>query len=463
MGHDYNEKRLALMDLMPIMLGELTEPQKTFIDRAITEAYNRKGINENPRTWGRVPPVLGDILNVLKAMEHKAARIEEPTLRSLVNRLSIYVDGVFSFLNKQTRINFDNRFVCFDIGELPKQVKPVLMFLVLDYVYMNMRQDLERKFLVIDEAWSLLSRAEDASYVFEIVKTSRKFNLALFLINQEVEGMTYSEAGKSVLANSAYTILLKQKPAVIQGIQDVFHLSNTERTFLLTAAVGEGILLMEDEHSEIKIIASEEEHKIITTKPDEILKEPPKIKRLRSININVDPDRNYFRTETIKSRDLEYLLGKGYSERKFFTVKGIQESYVIKPRQNEGQEHCFLTYHLAEYLESKGYKVSLYQSVKPDIVFETKGIKYAVEIETGTLSRKNVREKVKTLNKEYGENWFFVVVRKRLVTEYRKYGAPVFRRCDFREGKVERWIREHNHRCKEVDKDGKKSVVRDGI
>src|SRR3989344_2418316 len=44
MGHDYSEKRLSLMDLMPVMLGELTEPQKSFIDRALTEAYQRKGI-----------------------------------------------------------------------------------------------------------------------------------------------------------------------------------------------------------------------------------------------------------------------------------------------------------------------------------------------------------------------------------------------------------------------------------
>jgi type IV secretory pathway VirB4 component len=145
------------------------------------------------------------------------------------------------------------------------------MFLILDYVYMKMKKDLERKLLVIDEAWALLSRTEDASYIFEIVKTCRKFNLGLFLINQEVEGMLESEAGRSVLANTSYTLLLRQKPAVIESIQETFHLSNTEKVNLLTANVGEGLLLMEDEHSEIKIVASESEHKQITTNADEIL------------------------------------------------------------------------------------------------------------------------------------------------------------------------------------------------
>ena len=79
------------------------------------------------------------------------------------------VDGVFSFLNQHTNINFNNKFVCFDIGNMPKQVKPVIMFLVLDYVYMKMRKDKERKLLVVDEAWNLLQNQEEDSYIFEIV------------------------------------------------------------------------------------------------------------------------------------------------------------------------------------------------------------------------------------------------------------------------------------------------------
>ena len=58
---------------------------------------------------------------------------------------------------------------------MPKQVKPVIMFLILDYVYMKMRETKDKKVLVVDEAWSLLNKMEDASYIFDIVKTSRKF------------------------------------------------------------------------------------------------------------------------------------------------------------------------------------------------------------------------------------------------------------------------------------------------
>ncbi|MBU0761377.1 MAG: ATP-binding protein, partial [Nanoarchaeota archaeon] len=218
MGHDYIEKRLSLIDLMQVMLGDLSEPQKAFIDKAISLAYEDAGITEDPSTWGLTPPILEDVLRILETMEKKAIQLEKTTLRSLINRLDMYVSGVFRFMNKHTNIEFNNRFVCFDIGNMPSQVKPAIMFMVLDYIYMKMKKDLDRKILLIDEAWSLLSRTKDAGYIFEIVKTCRKYNLGLLLINQEVEGLLNSQAGKSVLANSAYTLLMRQKPAVIDSI-----------------------------------------------------------------------------------------------------------------------------------------------------------------------------------------------------------------------------------------------------
>jgi len=62
MGHEYNEKRLALMDLMPVMLGDLSEPQKSFLDIAITDAYKGKSITKEPETWGNKSPILGDLV-----------------------------------------------------------------------------------------------------------------------------------------------------------------------------------------------------------------------------------------------------------------------------------------------------------------------------------------------------------------------------------------------------------------
>jgi type IV secretory pathway VirB4 component len=449
MGHDYIEKRLSLIDLMKIMLGDLTDIQRAFLDKAITMTYEHKGITKNPDSWGNTPPILGDLLNSLRKMEKRATRLEQTTLNSLANRLDMYVNGVFGFFNQQTNIDFDNKFVCFDIGDMPAQVKPPIMFLVLDYIYMKMKSDLSRKILLIDESWSLLSRTEDAGYIFEIVKTCRKFNLGLLLINQEVEGLLESKAGKSVLANSSYTMLMRQKPAVIDNICRTFHLSDNERTHILTANIGEGLLIMEDDHTEIKVIASPEEHKLITTNADELVKEnnyfnSPNKKR-KDVKIKIDENKRFFRKKELSKDEVKFLLSKGYKiSKQKSLLKNKEEDFLLLPRHNESITHLFCTYDISEYLESKGVEVKQYVTRKPDIVFNIGKNKYAIEVETGAGLKvpSRMKEKLNGLSK-YDE-WFFVLTNRKKIQEYRKFGKSIDLR--YLQNKLDRLLKIRNEK-----------------
>jgi type IV secretory pathway VirB4 component len=434
MGHDYAEKRLSLLDLMQVMLGKMTEPQKSFMDKAITEAYNIKGINDDESTWKNTPPILNDLLLALRKVEKKASQMERTTVTSLVNRLEMYVTGVFKFMNKHTNIEFNNKFVCFDIGNLPKQVKPSIMFLVLDYIYMKMKSDLSRKLLLIDESWSLLSRAEDAGYIFEIVKTCRKFNMGLLMINQEVEGLFGSAAGKSVLANSAYTMLMRQKPAVIDQICRTFNLSPSEKQHLLTCSIGEGLLIMEDDHSQIKVEASKEEHKIITTNADERLESQNKKQKTftntkgRNVIIKVDSSKGVFKYNRLNADERKYLTDCGYkiSKHKSMSSKKL-ETYMLRPNSNEGPNHFFAIQDIKSFLEKKKIKVETFNTKKPDLIFKIKNQTFAIEVESGKKIDKDMQQiinKVEELNKNY-KNWFFVVLNTANVSKYRKFGNTI--------------------------------------
>jgi hypothetical protein len=255
--------------------------------------------------------------------------------------------------------------------------------------------------------------------------------MGLLLINQEVEGLFASQAGKSILANSAYTMLMRQKPAVIDNICKTFNLSQSEKQHLLTAAVGEGLLIMEDDHSKIKVIASPEEHKLITTNPDELNqdKEKPKptmIKKGKTIAINVDSSLGFFKYNNVSKDEREHLLKVGYklSEHKSI-ISNKKEKYLLRPRSNEGIPHFFLVQDIKIFLEKNKIPVQIYQTVKPDLVFEVNKKKYAIEVETGialTHHKKLLLEKIKNLNQEYKDNWFFVVTNKKLTPSYYKLG-----------------------------------------
>ena len=425
MGHDYDEKKLTLLDLFKVMIGDLSEIQRAVLDKALTLTYESKGINQNLKTWNREPPIIQDLLKQLKKMSKKASKIELETYRSLINRIEMYVSGVFNFLNKQTNLNFNSNFVCFNIGDMPSQVKPVIMFLILDYVYMKMRKDKERKILVIDEAWSLLERTEDSSYIFKIVKTCRKFNLGLLLITQDVADLLKNDAGKALLNNSEYSLLLRQKPSIIDLVQKNFRLSNIERERLLTADKGEGVLIVSNDHSEIKIVSSPEEHKIITTNADEILNEVKFVTKFRKFNLNFKE--GIYKKSKLKEGEIKELIENGFILKSLVGIYGGRaEDYLIKPRFNESCEHYFVVKLLEWYIKKFTKDVKLYITCEPDIVFNVNGKKIGIEVETGKRPISRMNEKIKVL-KKYDDS-FFVVVDWKDKYKYSKLGKAFVRK-----------------------------------
>ena len=426
LGHEYDEKKLTLLDLFHVMLGGTSEIQKAVLDRALTAVYTARGITNDEKTWVKRPPIMGDLLHELKSMSKNATQIERETYRSLINRMEMYVSGVFSFLNRQTKLNFQNNFVCFNIGDMPAQVKPTMMFLILDYVAMKMRSDIERKILVIDEAWSLLQRAEEESYIFKIVKTCRKFNLGLLLITQDVGDLVQSAAGKALLNNSEYTLLLRQKPSIIDEVVKTFHLSAEERERLLTASTGEGILIIANEHSEIKIIASPEEHVYITTNADEKLAARAIVTEFKDSDL--DYSKGFFRKKEVTQEQVDELVSHGYQISSHIGLYGGRlEEYLLKPRGNESATHFFVIKVIEEYLRKYVQEVTLYETRDADIVFACGKEKVAIEVETSTQKLSRIKEKVEMLNKKY-KKWFFVVTDWTDKAKYQRFGSTYVRK-----------------------------------
>lgn len=437
LGHSYAEKRLALMDMFRVMFGELSEVQKAILDRALNKTYDRCGITAEYYK-GKVPPMLSDLYQQLEKMSRTASVYERGTYTALLNRLGMYVDGVFSFLNRQTKLDVENNFVTFNIGNMPRQVKPLMMFLILDYVYSKMKQDRERKLLVVDEAWSLLQNAAEEGYVFEVVKTCRKWNLGLLLITQDVADLLNSKAGRAVLANTSYTILLRQKAAIMDSVQEVFNLSYAEREHLLTANVGEGLLMMENDHQELKVIASPEEHRLITTNPDELLEieiEPDTPVRVKKLLINLDLSKGFYKKSILSPEEIEYLKKNGYVESKHVPLRSNNYAiFLVKKVGWHTPEHTFLLHAIYEEILKYTNKVktdetSRTDSINPDIVFvNEKGDSVALEVETGSNLKHHpeyLKRKVALLNKRFPNKWHFVLTswhyRKRYTNSFGRF------------------------------------------
>ena len=67
-----------------------------------------------------------------------------------------------------------------------------------------------------------------------------------------------------------HKILLRQEAQAVEAIAKVFALSEGERSFLLACPQGEGILILGNERAAVRFVASEREHDLATTKPEEL-------------------------------------------------------------------------------------------------------------------------------------------------------------------------------------------------
>ncbi len=254
---ELQNKILDLHSLMKVMLGELTPSQDALLDRSLVLTYRQKGITQDPETFSKEPPLLEDLYKVFIGME-------SPEARELADRLEKFVKGSASgIFNQQSNFDIKNPLTVFGIRDLEENLRPVAMYVVLDYLWNKVRRDKKKRVLIVDEAWYLIKHKDSGAYLYSFAKRARKYQLGLTTITQDVEDFLSTDEGKAIITNSSLQIILKQSTAAVDKISETFYLTGGEKHFLLSAGVGEGLFFAGRSHVGFRVISSEEEKKLI--------------------------------------------------------------------------------------------------------------------------------------------------------------------------------------------------------
>jgi len=256
-------KVLSLHTLFKVIMGQLAPSEDALIDRALLETYAGKGITQDPTTHQNPAPVMTDIYEVLK---------RSPGGQPLADRLEQYVTGSLKgIFDQPSTVDIRNTFTVFSTRDLEEKVRPVAMYIILDFIWSRIRREIKKRVLVVDEAWYLMQHPDSAVFMYSIAKRARKYYLGLTTITQDVADFLRSDYGKAIVTNSSLQILLKQHPAAIDEITKVFYLSEGEKRILLAANVGEGLFFAGPNHVAMQVVASPDEHPLATSSPKEIL------------------------------------------------------------------------------------------------------------------------------------------------------------------------------------------------
>jgi len=245
------------------MLPALSPVEEADLDAALIETYAKAGITNDPLTHTATPPTINDLYDTLLHMGGTGPQ--------LAQRLRKYTTGTFAgIFSQQSNIDINNPMVVFNIRDLEDELRPVAMYIVLNFIWNKTKADQKRRMLIVDEAWQLMKYEDSANFLFSLAKRARKYNLGITTITQDVEDFMGSRMGRAIVANASMQILLKQSPSAVDVLADVFKLTSEEKKRLSQFPVGQGLFFAGQNHVHIQVVASSTEMGLITTNPGQI-------------------------------------------------------------------------------------------------------------------------------------------------------------------------------------------------
>lgn len=238
----------------------LAPSEEADLDAALINTYAKAGITNDPLTHSGQSPTINDLYDALLHMGGTGPQ--------LAQRLRKYTSGTFAGIFSQpSNINIDNPLVVFNVRDLEDELRPVAMYIVLNYIWNKTKTDQKRRILIVDEAWQLMKYEDSANFLFSLAKRARKYNLGITTVSQDVEDFISSRMGRAIVANASMQFLLKQSPSAVDILSDIFKLTSEEKKRLSQFPVGQGLFFAGQNHVHIQIIASPTETSLITTNP----------------------------------------------------------------------------------------------------------------------------------------------------------------------------------------------------
>jgi len=245
------------------LVPALNPVEEADLDAALIETYAKAGITNDPLTHTGTPPTINDLYETLLHMGNTGPQ--------LAQRLRKYTSGTFAgIFSQQSNIDINNPLVVFNVRDLEDELRPVAMYIVLNYIWNKTKSDQKRRMLIVDEAWQLMKYEDSANFLFSLAKRARKYNLGITTITQDVEDFMGSRMGRAIVANASMQFLMKQSSSAVDVLADVFKLTSEEKKRLSQFPVGQGLFFAGQNHVHIQVVASPTETGLITTNPAQV-------------------------------------------------------------------------------------------------------------------------------------------------------------------------------------------------
>jgi hypothetical protein len=258
--HDHPAAQIShVIVMLEALLGRaLSSREKGAVDRAMLDIY--------AAAFGAE----ADVFNVARTplLEDLAAALNGSTLAADLER---FVDGsLHEIFNAHTTLSFDldRRYpiVTFDVSDLEGEFQPALVFALLSGVELAIRarRGAQQPTNVILDEFFILSRIPAlAQAAGALAKRVRAWKVGIQCLDQNWDTFT-TASGRQILENTLVKAIMRVDDTAAPAIVEALGLTGHHAEVILTADVGEGILIVENKPYHVYFQASRDEVEMLT-------------------------------------------------------------------------------------------------------------------------------------------------------------------------------------------------------
>lgn len=202
-----NQKLKSLLAVIESMIVEDDKSKITKLDRVLLEKAIIELYEEKRKT--KTVPVMSDL-------SEKLAKSKEPSIVDISKVLFMWTGNrpYGKLLDGMGSLRTDAPICTFDLKGLSSypDLQSVMILILTDFILSQIEQDkVNKKRIILDEAWQLLKSSAAAGFMEYCARTLRKTGSGITFITQGVEEIVESPIGPAIMNNTATKFILLQR------------------------------------------------------------------------------------------------------------------------------------------------------------------------------------------------------------------------------------------------------------
>jgi len=419
------QKEIVISFFQTWLRDEVSTNMESYLDETLNKLYAAKNIYRDRLVdWNKVEwPVLAELRDIWEIdMKTKGIGSRQQTAEALWNKTyRVGWDGSLSYLNQPTNIDLTGDFIVIDfsrLSEMSGSIGDAMNVLITSIMGMRFSKDTRKETIIaMDEGVVFLQNKRLGEFLMRVVTQGRSAGIALWISTQHTTDLVKAGVSDELKTNMHVKIALGNMHSdSVKPVGDFFNLDQAWRDSLMTAGIGEGLVIVGDEKTPVKFTPSKHEYNIIKNTLKTLVKPSLDSVLLKEdVLFELCKDNKFYLADWCENPEILSKLGYKSETVQRAVGRGTARAWIDKTLVVGGKigvqsiDHYATVIQIAAHLQLEDWVVTVHHHHDVDIVAEKNGSTIVFEYERpGSHSPSELVKKLQFAENTYGRCFFVV-------------------------------------------------------